>query len=131
MAISLFVVLPFLSGKDDIRAMQTPSQKLIDNDLKLSTILGMPLSTTIMVVQGNIHQNMMEKLYDITEQLGDATSLSQYILPQFVQDKNQKSLGTFLKNNETEIKKLFDDLGYENATYQKYLNRFSRWIISN
>jgi len=134
-AVVLLVLLlggiPFLEGKDDIRAMQNLSQELITNDLKTAELLGNQNASQFFVVSGFNEEEMLKKLGDISESLdllkndnllGDYHTLNDYVPSKLIQKSNLSLLKKFVMHNREELETLFIESGLPESAYTDYIN---------
>lgn len=122
--------LPFLKGKDDIRALQSLSPSLIQNDTKAADILGHSLSAQYLIVKGSNDDNMQENLEDLIPHLNDLKqsgalgnykTLNLHAPSQKLQRNNAQLLRKFMTDNKGKIQNLFSELSYPENLYDQYL----------
>lgn len=127
--ILLMAVIPFLPGKDDLRAMQSLSPELIKNDMKVARLLGTPMSFQYFIISAADDNTLLEKLQSVTQQLDqlktenlieDYYALNTYIQPQDQQRRNAALLLNFVQTHEDELTKLFSELNMPADTYARY-----------
>tara|TARA_B110000503_G_scaffold44630_1_gene72885 strand:- start:5999 stop:8365 length:2367 start_codon:yes stop_codon:yes gene_type:complete len=132
--IILLGTIPFLHGKDDVRAMQSLSPKLISNDNIIAKLLGNSKSSQFFVVIGKNDEDMLSKTSNLSFKLDNLikngtlsgyNSLSNYIPSKNQQTYNLLLMKNFLEHHKEKIKKLFVEIGLAENTYDKYLTNLT------
>lgn len=142
--IFLFMVcllaLPFLKGKDDVRALQNLSPSLVQNDVKVADVLGSSFSPQYFIVKGANDEDMLEHLMVLTSHLedlkqggalGDYRAINSYIPPQTLQRDNAALLEDFMQENQNALQKLFSELSFPEKTYETYISTIREALQNN
>jgi len=134
------LALPFLNGKDDVRALQSLSPSLVENDVKSADVLGRSFSTQYFVVKGANDDEMLEQLAILTARLerlkqdgslDDYRSMNAYIPSHKRQRNNALLLEVFMRENQTALKNLFSELSFPEKTYETYMGRIQEALKNN
>ena len=122
--------IPFLEGKDDVRAMQSVSPELMANDLMTAELLGNPSASQFFVVSGTSEDEMLERLGEVSESLdllksanllGSYHTLNDYVPSRLEQKSNLALLQKFVMQHKDELETLFIESGLPETAYTDYV----------